>query len=98
MLGNNDHLTANAFLSESASIMAQRGKQYDAATGERSMGATVTAFNAITGNNLTESDGWLLMQILKDVRQWQKPDYHHDSALDCVSYAALKAESLAAGK
>jgi hypothetical protein len=36
-----------------------------------------------------------LLQLLKDVRQWTKIDYHADSAVDCVSYAALKAESLA---
>lgn len=59
------------------------------------MGATVTAFNAITGRDLSEAEGWLLLQTLKDVRQWQNPSkYHHDSALDGVAYSALKAEAL----
>lgn len=58
------------------------------------MGKTVSAFNAITGHNITESDGWLLMETLKNVRQWQTPNKaHKDSLLDCVAYAALKAES-----
>jgi len=36
---------------------------------------------------------------LKDVRQWQNPNkYHADSAEDCVSYAALKAEALSSIK
>lgn len=74
--------------------MEERGKQYDKPEGERSMGKTVQVFNIITGHDLTEADGWLLMQILKDVRQWQTPNYHEDSALDCVAYSALKAESL----
>ena len=78
-------------------MIAQRGQQYDQIEGERSMGKTVAAFNAITGMSLTESEGWLLVQLLKDVRQWSTPNYHQDSAEDCVAYAALKAEALAKG-
>lgn len=87
-------MKAEDFLTNAADTISQRGKQYDKQAGERSMAKTVAAFNAITGQSLTESEGWLFMQVLKDVRQWQKTDYHHDSAIDCVSYAALKAESL----
>ena len=83
------------FLQAAIDVQAERGKQYDQPTGERSMGRTVTAFNAITGRDLTEAEGWLLLQVLKDVRQWQNPSqYHHDSALDGVAYASLKAEAL----
>lgn len=90
--------TAAEFLTSAKQIMDQRGKQYDQPQGERSMERAVCAFNCITGNKLTASDGWLFMQVLKDVRQWQNPDkYHEDSALDGVAYAALKAESLAEG-
>jgi hypothetical protein len=39
-----------------------------------------------------------LLQIVKDVRQWSRAGYHLDSALDAVSYAALKAEALEAGE
>ena len=87
--------TAAEFLNQAAAIMAERGKQYDQADGERSMLATVECFNLITGNKITEAEGWLLMQILKDVRQWQRPGFHRDSAEDCVAYSALKAEALA---
>jgi len=86
--------SAEGFLSKAKELMAQRGKQYDAPSGERSMDKTVTAFNTVTGYSLKSYDGWLFLQILKDVRQWQKPTYHEDSAEDCVAYAALKAESL----
>ncbi|ASN67968.1 hypothetical protein 9F7_86 [uncultured Caudovirales phage] len=86
------------FLQAAIDVQAERGKQYDAPDGTRSMVKTVQAFNAITGRDLTEAEGWLLMQIVKDVRQWQNPDkYHEDSALDGVAYASLKAEALAAG-
>ena len=85
--------TAPQLLSKAAAIMEERGKQYDKPDGERSMGKCVDAFNIVTGNSLTEAEGWLLLQILKDVRLFQKPGYHQDSAEDCIAYAALKAEA-----
>jgi hypothetical protein len=89
------NMNATEFLQAAIDTQAERGKQYDSPEGERSMGRTVQAFNAITGRDLTEAEGWLLLQTLKDVRQWQNPDkYHHDSALDGVAYASLKAEAL----
>ena len=88
-------MKSTEFLQAAIDTQAERGKQYDSPEGERSMGRTVQAFNAITGRDLTEAEGWLLLQVLKDVRQWQNPDkYHHDSALDGVAYASLKAEAL----
>jgi hypothetical protein len=88
-------MKSHEFLQAAIDVQAERGKQYDKPTGERSMGATVTAFNTITGRDLSEAEGWLLLQTLKDVRQWQNPSkYHHDSALDGVAYSALKAEAL----
>lgn len=85
--------TATDYLRRAADIMDERGKQYDKPEGERSMGKCVGAFNIVTGQNLTEAEGWLLLQILKDVRQWQRPGFHQDSADDCIAYAALKAEA-----
>jgi hypothetical protein len=90
--------TAQQFLAHAAALQVQRGKQYDQADGERSMGKTVAVFNIITGHSLSEAEGWLLQQLLKDVRQWSAPEYHEDSAVDGVSYSSLKAESLAAGR
>ncbi len=89
--------TAPGFLHRAAAIMDERGKTYDQADGERSMGRTVAAFNAITGRDLTEAEGWLLLETLKNVRQWQRPAFHQDSADDGVAYSALKAEALARG-
>jgi hypothetical protein len=85
--------SASGFLKRAADIMEQRGAQYDKPEGERSMGRCVAAFNTITGKHLTEAEGWLLLQILKDVRQWQRDGFHLDSAEDCIAYAALKAEA-----
>lgn len=90
--------SAPAMLQTAADTMIERGKQYDKPEGERSMGAAVAAFNIIAGQNLRESHGWLLMQLLKDVRDNQTIAPHEDSLVDCVAYAALKAEARMAGK
>lgn len=87
--------TAEAFLIKASTLMAQRGKDYDKDK-ERSADKTATAFNAITGYNLKASDVWLILQVLKDVRQHSSPTYHSDSAEDGVAYSALKAEALRA--
>ena len=88
--------TAQGFLEAALATLNQRGKDYDKPAGERSAASVAKAFNAITGRNVTEQEVWLILQLVKDVRQWQQPDrYHADSALDSVAYAALKAEALA---
>lgn len=87
-------MKSTEFLQAAIDVQAERGKQYDKPTGERSMAATVSAFNCITGSMLEESDGWMLLGLLKLVRQSQNPEqYHHDSALDFVAYASLYAEA-----
>ena len=87
-------MKSNEFLQAAIDVQKERGTQYDKPSGERSMGATVAAFNCITGNNLKEQDGWMLLGLLKIVRQSQNPEnYHHDSALDFVAYASLYAEA-----
>ena len=87
-------MKSNEFLQAAIDVQKERGAQYDKPSGERSMGATVAAFNCITGFTLEESDGWMLLGLLKLVRQSQNPGkYHHDSALDFVAYASLYAEA-----
>lgn len=76
-------------------VQEERGRQYDKPDGERSFQRTATAFNAITGKNLRGSEVALLLQILKDVRQWSNIDQLHvDSLIDGTSYSSLKAEEL----
>jgi hypothetical protein len=87
-------MRAPDLLAKAAELMIERGRTYDAEEGgERSMSKTVAAFNVITGRDLTEAEGWLLMQVLKDVRLFTRETYHADSAEDCIAYAALKAEA-----
>lgn len=84
---------AQDLLHRAASLMDERGKQYDQRSGERSMQATVTAFNAISGHSMTEADGFLLMAILKMVRDQSREMPHRDSIDDLVAYASLYGEA-----
>ena len=78
-------------LRRAADLIEQRGKQRDSDTGERSMARTVGAFNAIYGTNLTETQGWHFMELLKMARSSQGA-YVSDDFDDKVAYAALAAE------
>lgn len=91
-------ISAPALMGKARDHMEARASTYDQPGGERSMGKAVAAFNAITGRAMAESEGWLLLQLLKDVRLFQRPGYHADSAEDCIAYAALKAEAKGAGR
>ena len=95
--------TADEILHAAADVIAARGVQRDSRTGagqpqERSMAATVAAFNAIEGTALTERQGWAFMQILKMVRSatTARNGLHNaDDALDGAAYAALGGEAAA---
>ncbi len=89
---------AQDLLHRAADLMDERGKQYDQPSGERSMLAAVTAFNAIAGYHLTEADGFLLMAILKMVRDQQRETPHRDSIEDLVAYASLYGEARLRGE
>ena len=85
---------APTLLDAAAGHMRDRAATYDQPTGERSMGRAVQALNTILGRQaLTESEGWLLLQVLKDVRDRQRTTPHRDSLEDAIAYAALKAEA-----
>lgn len=88
---------APELLGRAARHMHDRASVYDKPEGERSMGRAVTAFNAITGNNLSESEGWLFMAMLKAVRGFTRESYHADSFEDLIAYTALLAEAKSKG-
>lgn len=75
--------------------MADRAKTYDSEeTGERSMASTVKAFNAFTGLDMTETQGWLFMVCLKAARSTQGA-YRADNFVDGAAYFSLYGESAA---
>ena len=85
--------TADQLLNKAASHMQARAATYDKPEGERSMRQTVAAFNAVTGRGMSESEGWLMMTLLKMVRDRQRSVAHVDSVEDGVAYMALYGEA-----
>lgn len=83
-------MKADEILSRGAETLAERGRHYDKGS-ERSMYKTVVAFNALTGHNLSEVDGWHFMELLKFARSYGG-EYKFDNYLDKTNYAALAAE------
>ena len=87
-------LSAATILQEGLSILSERGKQYGSEGEERSFPQVAQAFTALTGKQLAGSDVCLILALVKQVRQYAQPRYHHDSAVDGVNYLALQAEEL----
>ena len=79
---------AHSFLEEAGTVMKQRATLRDKPEGERSMAAIVRTFNALTGKELTESEGWEFMILLKMVRGRQG-NYNRDDYVDLAAYGGL---------
>ena len=86
-------MNAPDLLIAAADCIADRAEQRDHATGERSMATTCATFNTLTGNNLTERDGWVFMAILKLARA-QAGRHVIDDYIDGAAYVALAGESI----
>jgi hypothetical protein len=83
--------TAEQLVQDALDIMKERGATRDKPQGERAMAATVKAFNAVTGRNLSETEGWKFMMCLKLGRAAQGK-FHADDYHDLIGYSALTAE------
>ncbi|HET8685156.1 MAG TPA: DUF6378 domain-containing protein [Methanosarcina sp.] len=88
---NTPDLSAHGFLEEASETMKARAKLRDAEGGERSMARTVAIFNAWTGNNLSEEDGWRFMIALKQAREIQGK-FNRDDYVDMAAYTGLLGE------
>lgn len=86
-------MKAPEILKQAARHIEDRAKARDQPEGERSMGKTVAAFNAITGNSLSERDGWVFMQVLKLARACNTASGLADDYEDAAAYAALAGEA-----
>lgn len=82
------------FLKKAVKLQEDRAKEYDSPEGERSMEAVVTAFNALFDQDLTVTQGWQFMSLLKKRRGHKSKQYHADSFEDDVSYTALAGEEV----
>ena len=87
--------TANTILQDAQQHLLDRAAVRDQAS-ERSMERAVRAYNAITGHELSERDGWMFMVVLKATRACTTPAGIPDDYEDLVAYGALAGES--AGK
>lgn len=87
-------MSAIDLLEKAAGHLKDRVATYDKPEGERSIGAAVEAFKAITGDGImnTGERGWLFMAILKMVRS-QQGNYRADNYEDGAAYFALMGES-----
>lgn len=85
-------MKAHEFLERGVQHMKDRAALRDSPEGERSMGRTVAAFNAMFGTNLTEVQGWQFMELLKMSRSTQG-DFHADDHEDGAAFAGLAGEA-----
>ena len=83
---------AEHYLQQAAAEMADRAESRDTEDGERSMARAVEAFNSLYGHDLTETQGWQFMSVLKKARG-AEGSYREDDYTDDVAYAALAAEA-----
>ena len=93
-INRNSLPTANHFLEAALNHLGNRASTYDKPTGERSMGRTVETFAALTDIQLTEEQGYLFMEVLKQVRSLQGK-FKADNYEDLAGYAALRGEAAA---
>ena len=85
-------IQAHEFLEKGVGHMKDRASQRDSEDGERSMKRCVEAFNALEGTNLTETQGWKFMVMLKMARS-VSGDFTADDYEDMAAYAGLAGES-----
>ena len=84
-------MRAPDLLREAATIIDQRSASRDLPA-ERAMRRTVGAFNTLTGQSLTETQGWLFMAVLKIARA-SAGTFQRDDLLDGAAYMALALEA-----
>lgn len=82
--------TATDFLHQAAALIEARAADRDLPV-ERSMRRAVTAFNTLTGADLSEVQGWVFMAVLKLSRA-QGGRFCPDDYLDGAAYLALALE------
>lgn len=84
--------SAQKILGLASETIGTRAVERDHADGERSMARTVAAFNALTGRDLSEVEGWLFMVALKAARA-MGGRHKLDDYLDGAAYFALAGEA-----
>lgn len=86
-----DPVEAPELLNKGAKALADRASSRDVKK-ERSMKATVQAFNVMFDKDLTEEQGWMFLVFLKASRS-KGGNYREDDYVDGASYFALAGEA-----
>lgn len=92
-----EYVNAKDFLQSAINEMLAREDLYDQPGGERSMPAIVTMFNVLTGHELSITQGWKFMAILKMVRS-EYNGYRMDDYVDGAAFTSLAGESASKGE
>ena len=87
----NSYQSATDLLQSAYEQIGNRASERDTES-ERSMCATVNAFNALYGTNLTEEQGWMFMVFLKAARA-KGGNIRIDDYVDGSAYFALAGEA-----
>jgi hypothetical protein len=87
----NEYVDAPAILRQAAQTIDDRAAERDLPA-ERSMARAVGAFNTLTGQSLTTTQGWLFMAVLKLARA-TAGKHNPDDLLDAAAYVALALEN-----
>lgn len=85
--------SAVEILTEGANCIGDRASERDTES-ERSMARTVKAFNAMFNKDLTETEGWQFMELLKMSRS-VGGKFREDDFVDGAAYEALAGECAA---
>ena len=91
LLGVRDSRDASSILDAAQKALEDRARSRDRKK-ERSMPSAVKAFNALTGHNITDAQGWLFMAVLKAARAEGGNIRRMDDYIDGSAYFALYGE------
>ena len=84
-------IDAPSILRTAAQTISDRAASRDL-DAERSMHRAVSAFNTLTGQWLSDTQGWLFMAVLKLARA-TAGKHNNDDLLDAAAYVALTLEA-----
>lgn len=90
VLAKNHNSEAQRILGEAADNIDNRAAERDTEC-ERSMARAVAIFNAYSGKQLSETEGWIFMVALKMARS-KAGKFQRDDYVDLAAYAALAGE------
>lgn len=87
-------MKATEVLEECSRILAERGAQRDKPNGERAMPLCIELFRLRTGLELSEQQGYIFMECVKQAREANGTGFNPDDIVDQINYLALRLESL----